>query len=121
MLSQVSAVETSGPPSYDRELCVQSKGMANGMTIRAFVQVVQLYAEVHSDVASNSYTPISRESCSLERHVSLAAAWPVLLRMLAHGRLKAHAGNAINPVLRTAVCEGCLVPAHSLAIMDVWA
>lgn len=92
--------ETSGPPSYDRELRVQSKGMANGMTIRAFVQVVQLYAEVHRDIASNSYTPISRESCSLERHVSLAAACPALLRVLAHGRLKAHAGDASKPVLR---------------------
>ena len=34
------------------------------------LQVLELYAEVHEEVASYSYTPISRESCTPERHVS---------------------------------------------------
>ena len=34
------------------------------------MQVLELYAEVHEEVASYSYTPISRESCTPERHVS---------------------------------------------------
>ena len=34
------------------------------------LQVLEVYAEIHEDVASYSYTPISRESCTPERHVS---------------------------------------------------
>ncbi|CAL5228520.1 g11672 [Coccomyxa viridis] len=31
-------------------------------------QEVELYAEVHKDVAASKYTPIARESCTLEKH-----------------------------------------------------
>ena len=34
------------------------------------VQEVELYAEVHRDVAASNYTPIGRESCKIEEHVS---------------------------------------------------
>ena len=33
------------------------------------MQEVELYAEVHKDMAASKYTPIARESCTLEKHV----------------------------------------------------
>ena len=34
------------------------------------LQEVELYAEVHKDVAASNYTPIAREACSTLKHVS---------------------------------------------------
>lgn len=38
------------------------------------VQEMELYAEVHRDVTSANYTPIARDACSFEKHVSSRAA-----------------------------------------------
>ena len=38
------------------------------------MQEVELYAEVHRDVAASNYTPIAREACSSEEHVSCACS-----------------------------------------------